>query len=111
MIIREKYEIGNEAIASNLKKMVNQVYKLLPNREEGLDWGLPLQTIIEELFGMDRLLADYHVQLFAVLCKLEGLFLLEDEEDFFMYRRTIFECLTLLNTIKEDIYNGTNEQN
>lgn len=108
MIIREQYEIKDEAIASNLKKIINQTYKLLPNREEGLDWKTPLQTIIQELFGMDRILGDWHVNLFAILCKLEGLYSLDKEEDFFVYRRTIFECLSLLNAIKEGILDGNN---
>lgn len=34
-----KYEtiIDNEIIITNLKRLINQIYKLLPNREEGID--------------------------------------------------------------------------
>ena len=85
-----------------LKKITNQIYKLLPNREEGIDWINPLQTIMEELAGMNRLLIDQEDIFFSLLCKLEGLFILtDDKEDFFLYRRTIFECLSLINEIKE----------
>ena len=38
-------EIDNKAIYSNLKKLTNQIYKLLPNREENVDWQSPLKTI------------------------------------------------------------------
>lgn len=96
-------EIKKEAITENLKKITNQVYKLLPNREENIDWQTPLSTIIEELSGMDMLLEKYHTILFSLLCKLKGLYLLTEEEDFFFYRRTIFECLNLLSSIKEEI--------
>lgn len=30
-------EIDNEIIKNNFKRLINQIYKLLPNREEGLD--------------------------------------------------------------------------
>ena len=96
-------EIKKEAIIENLKKITNQIYKLLPNREEKLDWQTPLDTIIEELSGMDMLLKDYHIILFSLLCKLEGLKNFTEETDFFSYRRTIFECLNLISSIKEEI--------
>lgn len=102
MILNNGMYIADAAIAANLKKLTNQIYKLLPNREEKEDWITPLTTIIEELRGMDRLVDDYET-LFALLCKLEGLFTLTNDEDFFLYRRTIFECLNLITTLKEEI--------
>ena len=96
-------EIDNKAIVANFKKLTNQVYKLLPNREENIDWETPLSTIIEELSGMDKLLSNYHETLFPLLCKLEGLYSLTKEEDFFFYRRTIFECLNLLSSLREEV--------
>ena len=101
MVIKYDAEIDNEAIESNLKRVTNQIYKLLPNREEGIDWETPLTTIMEELSGMDRLLIGQHEILFCLLSKLEGLFVLINEEDFFQYRRTIFECLSLMSSLKE----------
>ena len=99
MVIKYDAEIQDKAILDNLHRLVNQVYKLLPNREEGANWQKPLNTIIEEFAGMDRLLIDQHETLFSLLCKLEGLFTLTKEDDFFVYIRTIFECLGLVNSI------------
>ena len=99
MRIKYNANINNSAIEDNLHRLVNQVYKLLPNREEGIDWMKPLTTILEELAGMDRLLVDQHTLLFPLLCKLEGLFTLTEEDDFLEYRRTIFECLGLMNEL------------
>ena len=99
MRIKYNANINNSAIEDNLHRLVNQVYKLLPNREEGIDWMKPLTTILEELTGMDRLLVDQHTLLFPLLCKLEGLFTLTEEDDFLEYRRTIFECLGLMNEL------------
>lgn len=95
--------IENAAIVENLKKLTNQVYKLLPNREENIDWQTPLSTIIEELSGMDKLLVGYHNTLFPLLCKLQGLYTLTNDGDFFFYRRTVFECLNLLSSLKEGV--------
>lgn len=100
MILKYGVEIDKSAIDKNLNRITNQIYKLLPSREEKTDWQKPLTTIIEELAGMDRLLFDQHEVLFPLLCKLEGLFLLSEDKDFFLYRRTIFECLGLINNIK-----------
>ena len=91
------------AIQKNLMRLINQIYKLLPQREEEKDWKTPLSTIMEELLGMIDLLNQE--KLFSLLCKLQGLNHLEQEEDFPLYRRIIFECLTLLNEIKGEIQN------
>lgn len=92
--------VSNEAVLSNLNRITNQIYKLLPSREEGIDWEKPLQTLIIELTGMNNLLAD-QVNLFSLLCKLEALKTLNKEEDFLLYRKTIFECLGLLDEVKK----------
>lgn len=102
MILKNNIEIDANAVHASIKKLTNQIYKLLPNREENIDWQTPLTTVIEEIGGMSRLLENHEV-LFTLLCKLEGLFTLTGEDDFFLYRRTIFECLNLLSTLKGEI--------
>ena len=100
-MIINNVEIDNKAIVSNLKRLTNQIYKLLPNREENIDWQTPLKTIIEELSGMSRLVPVSHQEIiFSLLCKLEGLNILNDEDKFYEYRRTIFDCLNLIQTLK-----------
>ena len=99
MILKYDIDIDNAAIKNTLKKLTNQLYKLLPSREEGLAWEKPLTTLIEEMAGMERLIQEYQEDLFLIYCKMEGLFILTKEEDFMLYRRTIFECLGLINNI------------
>lgn len=99
MILKYQTEINNDAIIVNLKRLTNQIYKLLPSREEGLDWRKPLQTIVEEVAGMDRLFLDQHDILFKLLSKLEGLFTLENKDEFIIYRSIIFECLSLIGEL------------
>ena len=107
MILKYNAEIDNHAIENSIKRITNQIYKLLPNREENVDWEKPLETIIEELAGMDRLLIGQHNILFPLICKLEGLFTLTEEDDFLLFRRTIFECLSLINDLTKVCQNST----
>ena len=37
MITKYDNEISNDIIIVNIKRLINQTYKLLPNREEGID--------------------------------------------------------------------------
>ena len=101
MILKYDIDIDKKTIDINLKRIINQIYKLLPGREEGEDWKKPLETIIEELTGMSRLFDCCQSVFLTLLCKLEGLYKCEDEDDFQIYRRTIFECLGLLGGIKD----------
>ncbi len=97
MIVKYNINFSQDIIKNDIKRIINQIYKLLPMREEGNDWKKPLQTIIEELAGMQRLFLDWQEASFlTLLCKLEGLMTLVDEIDFLLYRRTIFECLNIL---------------
>jgi len=101
MITKYETEISNEIIITNLKRLINQTYKLLPNKEEGIDWATPLSTIIEEIAGMNNLFnAELGPDTLSLISKLEGLFEI-DERDFFSFRRTIFECLNLMNKVKD----------
>lgn len=100
MNIKYNITLSRTIVQNDIKRIVNQIYKLLPLREENKDWQKPLQTIIEELAGMKRLfLGQQEQSFFILLCKLEGIFELVQSIDFDLYRRTIFECLSLLNQI------------
>ena len=103
VILKYNIYIDNVSIEKNLKRIINRIYKLLPSREEGIDWKKPLDTILEELAGMGELFVSQQDLFFALLCKLEGLRFLESQEKFPLYRRTIFECLTLLDKIKKSL--------
>ena len=104
MFLKYNININNQIIINRLQNLINQIYKLLPSREQGSDWQKPLQTILEELAGMQRLMnCGYSQIFFPLLNKLEGLYSLIEEEDFSCYRRTIFECLGLMNELQKEI--------
>lgn len=104
MILKYDININNKAISYRLQNLINQIYKLLPSRQQGADWAKPLQTILEELAGMQRLMnCNYSEIFFPLLNKLQGLYSLINEDDFSCYRRTIFECLGLMNELQKQI--------
>ena len=101
MILKYNIDIEEQTIHNRLQNLINQTYKLLPSREEGADWEKPLQTVLEELTGMQRLMnCGYSEIFFPLLNKLEGLYSLVEDDDFLCYRRTIFECLGLMNDLQ-----------
>ena len=104
MLLKYNIEINEQVVLSRLQNLINQIYKLLPSREEGADWEKPLETIMEELAGMNRLMnCGFSEIYFPLLSKLEGLYSLTEEDSFLCYRRTIFECLSLMNNLKNKI--------
>lgn len=104
MILKYDIEINDKAISYRLQNLINQIYKLLPIRQEGIKWQKPLETIIEELVGMQKLMLNNYSEIFfPLLNKLEGLYSLTKQQDFSCYRRIIFECLGLINELQEKI--------
>lgn len=104
MLIKYDINIDKNIVIARLKKDLNQIYKLLPTREELGDWRKPLDTLIEELAGMELLFLDnnYQEYLFILLCKLEGLKTLDN--DFMLYRRIIFECLSIMQELINSVW-------
>lgn len=104
MKLKYNLNISQKIIDKDLRRIINQVYKLLPLREEGENWQKLLQTIIQQLVGLQRLFLDQQEESFLILlCKLEGLNILVQEEQFSLYRRIIFECLSLLSEMKQNV--------
>jgi hypothetical protein len=96
-MIKTKYgkEFSQEDWSNYLRKIKNDVFKLLPLREEGLDWKKHLQTILIELSGLNILISQYKI--ISIMAKLEALYELEE---FALYRKTIFEILSSLDGLE-----------
>ncbi len=104
MILKYNLNISDKIIEKDIKRIINQIYKLLPLREEGENWQKPLQTVIQQLVGLQRLFLGQQEEFFLILlCKLEGMNFLIQEEQFSLYRRVIFQCLSLLSEIKQNV--------
>lgn len=103
MILQNGLEIADSAIKKYFIRLTNQIYKLLPSREEGVDWQKPLSTLIEEISGMKDIFINNQDRLLSLLCKLQGLYYLQGEDNFLLYRKTIFECLEIINEVTKDV--------
>ena len=86
------FNIDNDLINTNINRLTNQIWKLIPMRENGEDWLSQLNTVIIELTGLGEIFNDS--QYLILLSKLEGLKNIEIE--FPIYRKTVFEAITLL---------------
>lgn len=95
--------IEEETLKINLERLCNQIFKLLPLREEEKDWSKPLDTLILELLGLYNLLRPEQKNVFTLVCKLTGLKNEDKDVDFALYRRTIFECCSLVDKIKNNV--------
>ena len=65
-------------------------------RENNENWKVHLDSLIVEIAGLNEILQNLQL-LQQLLSKLEGLKIQETE--FFIYRKTVFECLTLLKEL------------
>lgn len=93
----------NEQLQEYFAKILNQIFKLLPLREERIDWKKPLHTVIEELSGFYLSMKSPPLIFYSLIFKLKGLLIYDREEDFMEYRRTIFECLRLTQEVKNEL--------
>lgn len=96
MITKYGRDVNNSNFDNYIDSIKNKVYKLLPLREEKLQWEKHLDTILVELSGFDSLTLN-ETKLITVLSKLEAL---HSIEEFKVYRKTIFECLNSLEELK-----------
>lgn len=97
------FELGvdSNTVKENLNRIGNQIYKALCLREEDKEWRKPIETLSIELLGLHQLFPQQPL-IFSLVCKLQGI-LAEEHMDFMLYRRTIFECCSLVNKIKDAI--------
>ena len=91
-------EISEEIIATNIKRLTNQLWKLIPMRENEENWLNQLETVIIEIVGLKEIFL-LTPSFLVLLSKLEGLKAIE-YLDFSLYRKTVFECITLLREIR-----------
>lgn len=93
--------ISNEDFNKNIIRLTNQLWKLIPMRENNEDWLKQLNTVSIEIAGMNALIkSEYTSQFLQLLFKLEGL-KLEQDINFEVYRKTVFETINILQGLKK----------
>lgn len=95
-LTKYNFDVSIEVIELNIKRLTNQLWKLIPMRENGEDWQKQLKTVTLEIAGLNEVFLSFP-QFLQLLSKLEGLQQTETEFDF--YRKTVFESINLLQEI------------
>lgn len=90
--------IPSSVITSNINRLTNQLWKLIPMRENNENWLNHLGSLIIELAGLSRLSETVDDKFLILLSKLKGLEV--EETDFQLYRKTVFECISLLREMR-----------
>lgn len=90
------FKVDDKDVNRNATRLTNQLWKLIPMREHEENWSGQLDTVIIELVGLNEIL--YRDEQFLILLsKLEGL--KKEDIDFKLYRKTVFETMSLLKEI------------
>lgn len=91
-----KYGINitsEEAFEKNIMRLTNQIWKLIPMKENNEDWEKQLNTVILEIAGLNEIFIN-NPHFLQLLSKLEGINVTDLEFSFF--RKTVFESIRLL---------------
>lgn len=98
MTLLDKYDIkfSEETIRKNITRLTNQMWKLIPMRENEENWEKQLETVIVEIVGLNEIFVMCPTFL-QLLSKLEGLRV--KEMNFELYRKTVFECINLIQEL------------
>lgn len=99
MITKYDIDLPKNILLKNIGRLTNQLWKLIPMKENNEDWEKQLNTIIIEISGMSEILKTIP-ECFQLLNKLEGI-LLNKSMSFELYRKTVFESISLLQELKK----------
>ena len=84
--------IADHVVAKDLRRLINQIWKLLPMRENDEDWQKQLDNVLIELRGLHIMFGD-QLDFLILLSKLEGLY---EARNFMTYRMVIFSVISSL---------------
>ena len=87
-------DFNQEEVNKEVVRLTNQMWKLIPMRENNEEWDKQLMTVILDIAGKNEIFI-HNSQFLQLLSKLEGL--RQVDVNFSLYRKTIFECINLLN--------------
>ena len=91
-------QLNPKALTANINRLTNQLWKLIPMRENQENWSAHLDSLIIELSGLKDLSLNTDENFIILLSKLKGLRV--EETNFQLYRKTVFECISLLREMR-----------
>lgn len=92
-----KFDI--DLVKADLRRLINQIWKLLPMRENEEDWQKQLRIVLNELHGLHQLFGD-QLDFLILLSKLEGL---PQTDNFMTYRLVVFSSISLLTELTNSL--------
>lgn len=85
-------------MTSLINRLTNQLWKLIPMRENSEDWESQLDSVLLELSGLEDVREVQDEKYTILLSKLNGL--RKVDTDFLIYRKTVFKCISLLRELR-----------
>ena len=93
-------EFTTDMIQSSEKRLIAQIWKLIPMRENEENWEQQLQTVITEIVGLSKIFMS-NPKFLILLAKLEGI----STVDFMIYRKEVFESINLIHEAFQEVEN------
>lgn len=90
--------LPDTVVTTNINRLTNQLWKLIPMRENQENWLAHLDYLIVELAGLNELSSNADTNFLILLSKLKGLKV--EDTPFQIYRKTVFECISLLREMR-----------
>jgi hypothetical protein len=92
-------EFSSSDVKSDIKRLINQIWKLIPMKENGENWKKQLTQVINELIGLKNIFEN-QIDFLVILSGLEGI--LEWEEiPFIDFRSIVFSTISLMTNVNE----------
>ena len=90
--------IPDAILTADINRLTNQMWKLIPMRENKENWLAQLESLIVEVAGLNALANNTEEKFLILLSKLKGLEV--EDTTFQVYRKTVFECISLLREMR-----------
>ena len=88
---------SEDSLEKDFKRLTNQIWKLIPMKENDEDWEKHLSNILIEISGLQSLFEN-QLDFLMLLSKLEGL-KVQADIPFVLYRKSVFNSIELLNKV------------
>ena len=100
MMTKYNFDIDKEVLSKTIMRLTNQLWKLIPMKEQEENWEKQLDIVILEIAGLNEIFISNPLFL-QLLSKLEGLKVIDLE--FNAYRKTVFDSINLLQGLKNEL--------
>lgn len=90
------FNMDDKVVNADINRLTNQLWKLIPMRENNENWRSQLDTVILEIVGLNEIFS-LSLSFLILISKLEGL--RNSDTDFLIYRKTVFESISLLREL------------